>query len=366
MVKYLSEYRDSRLIQSIVREIEKIAPKRSKQVMEVCGGHTVTILKYGIQHLLPKTIRLISGPGCPVCVTANTFIDRAIALSGRKGTLIATFGDMVRVPGSESSLQSEKARGADIRICYSPMDAVTIARANRDKEVIFLGIGFETTAPLVAAAVLAARQQSLANFSVLSAHKTMPRAMQALLDADEVNLDGFICPGHVSAITGTAMYDFIPRKYSIPCVVSGFEPSDMLESILALARQWRQNTASVVNQYTRCVKPAGNSKARAIMEQVFVACDADWRGIGVIPGSGLMLRDAFREYDAGLKFPIELPRSREYPGCICGDIMRGVRAPSDCKLFGKVCTPEDPKGACMVSAEGGCATHYKYATDAIK
>lgn len=362
MVKYIDEYRDPQISNSIAQSIKKIMPDSAINLMEVCGGHTITIFKYGIRKLLPDNLNLISGPGCPVCVTSNDFIDRAIAISHLDDVIITTFGDMIRVPGSDSSLSKEKASGADIRICYSPMDAVDIAENSPDSEIVFLGIGFETTAPLVAASILAAKSKSLNNFSVLSSHKTMPQAMKALLDSGDIALNGFICPGHVSTITGIGMYEFLAKDYKMPCVVSGFEPVDMLETIFMLVKQIAEGRSEVENQYVRSVKPEGNTKAVKLMNEVFEPTDMPWRGLGVITGSGLKIKEKYQDFDAYKKFQVDFPEPKEFPGCICGDIMRGVKVPTQCKLFKKVCTPEDPKGACMVSDEGTCATYLKYAS----
>ena len=360
MLKYIDEFRNPDLVKSIVTEIHREFSGKPLKLMEVCGGHTITIFKYGIQKLLPENIQLISGPGCPVCVTDIAFIDKAIALAHIEDVIITSFGDMVRVPGSRSSLQKEKGQGIDVRICYSPMNAVQIAQENPDKEIVFLGIGFETTAPTVAAAIKAASDNNIQNFSVLSAHKTMPQAMKALLDSGEIDLNGFICPGHVSAITGVHIYDFITRDYHIPCVVSGFEPLDMLQSILMIVLQINAGNATVENQYIRSVRENGNSHAMTLMMEVLEAVDTEWRGIGTIPGSGLGIREEYKAFDANRKFNIAIEPVQEYTGCICGDIMRGVKIPTDCTLFGKICDPEDPKGSCMVSDEGACATWYKY------
>ena len=360
MIKYIDEYRNPDLAKHIAKKIHSIMPEKPLKIMEVCGGHTTTIFKFGIKDFLPAHLNLISGPGCPVCVTSNDFIDTAVELSNFEDVIITSFGDMIRVPGSESSLMKEKAAGADIRICFSPLDAVTIAEDNPDKEIVFLGIGFETTAPAVAVAILTACTKGLKNFSVLSSHKTMPQAMKALMDSGEIALDGFICPGHVSTVAGIRMYDFLVNDYNIPCVVSGFEPVDMLESIFMIVKQISENRAEVENQYTRSVRPGGNPKAIKLMYKVFEPADMPWRGLGIIHGSGLKIRKEYGDFDASQKFEVEIPPSKEFPGCICGDIMRGVKIPSDCKLFGRVCVPEDPKGSCMVSDEGACATYYKY------
>ncbi|MDO9548188.1 MAG: hydrogenase formation protein HypD [Candidatus Marinimicrobia bacterium] len=359
-MKYIDKFRNPQLIRSIVDKIHQECPDRTIKLMEVCGGHTITIFKYGIQKLIPDNIKLISGPGCPVCVTDNGFIDKAVKIAHLDNVIITTFGDMIRVPGSRSSLQKEKGHGIDVRICYSPMDAITIAQENPNKELVFLGIGFETTAPAVAAVIKYAADNGINNFSVLSAHKTMPQAMKALLDSGDIDLNGFICPGHVSAITGVHIYDFITRDYQIPCVISGFEPLDMLQSILMIVRQLNTGNAIVENQYTRSVRENGNTYAMTLMMEVFKPVDTEWRGIGTIPGSGLGIRQKYQSFDANHKFNIEIEPVREYTGCICGDIMRGEKVPTDCGLFRKICHPEDPKGSCMVSDEGTCATYFKY------
>lgn len=366
VLKYIDEYRNPELVKAIITEIDREFSTETIQLMEVCGGHTITIYRYGIHKLLPTNLHLISGPGCPVCVTGVQYIDQAIAIARQENVIIASFGDMIRVPGSSSSLQKEKGAGADIRVCYSPMDAVRIAEKNPEKEVVFLGIGFETTAPTVAAAVGSAFEHKIENFSVLSAHKTMPQAMKALLDSGDVDLQGFICPGHVSAITGTHIYDFIARDYHIPCVVSGFEPVDMLQTILMILRQINSNRADVENQYSRSVRESGNPKALELMWEIFEEADAEWRGLGIIPGSGLKIREKYHDFDANYKFVVDVPPAWECAGCICGDIMRGVKVPTDCKLFKIVCNPQDPKGACMVSSEGTCATWYKYAESELE
>jgi hydrogenase expression/formation protein HypD len=360
VLQYIDQFRDPELVEFIVNKIHQECPRQDLKFMEVCGGHTIAIFKYGIQKLIPDSIHLISGPGCPVCVTEIEFIDQALALAHLPDVIITTFGDMVRVPGSKTNLQKERGTGIDVRVCYSVMDALKIAKGNPQKEVVFLGIGFETTAPTVAAAIKTASAQDIKNFSVLSAHKTMPNAMQALLDSGEVGLNGFICPGHVSAITGIHIYDFIAEKYRIPCVVSGFEPLDILETILMLIRLVNEGKGEVENQYTRSVKENGNLKARAIMLEVFEESESNWRGLGIIPGSGLRIKKEYRDFDARHKFTIAQQPATEYPGCICGDILRGVKNPDDCALFAKVCHPEEPKGACMVSGEGTCATWFKY------
>ena len=361
-MKYMSEFRNALAAKAFILKIDKLAQQKEIRIMEVCGGHTITICKYGIKKLLAENIHLISGPGCPVCVTSNRFIDHAIALSRMPDMIIATFGDLIRVPGSFSSLLKEKSQGNDIRPCYSVMDALEIATSTPQKRVVFLGIGFETTSPTVAIAMKNARAKGVSNFYILSAHKTMPNAMKALVDGKELRLDGFICPGHVSAITGSKIYDFLARKYGIPCVVSGFEPLDMLQSIHLLVKQISEGRADVENQYSRAVTWEGNVFAQKLLNEVFTPCETEWRGIGKIPESGLVPSETYSNFDAEKHIPVDMePPSGENPACICGDIMLGLKMPADCLLFGKVCNPETPIGACMVSNEGSCATHYKYA-----
>jgi len=361
-MKYMTEFRDFAAAQALSQELHaECAGLDSIRIMEVCGGHTAAIFKFGIRDLLPKNIVLMSGPGCPVCVTSNSFLDYAIALSRQPDVTIASFGDLLRVPGSRSSLLQEKSRGADVRICYSSLDALELARKNPSRKVVFLGIGFETTAPTVAAAIQRASLEGLNNFLVLSALKTMPNAMRALLESGELGLNAFICPGHVSTVTGLGIYDFIAREFHTPCVVTGFEPLDLLQSILMIVRQLKEKRAVVENQYTRATSDTGNRIAQALIGEVFQASDVEWRGLGVIPGSGLGLNDRYAEFDAVKKIPLQIESTRENPGCICGSIMRGVKTPNQCKLFGTACRPDRPQGSCMVSDEGHCATYFKYA-----
>lgn len=336
-------------------------PEKTYTIMEVCGGHTITLFRYGIRSMLPDNVHLLSGPGCPVCVTSMEFIDHVIELSKRDDVIIASFGDLIRVPGSRSSLQKERTECADVRVCYSPLDALVIAKDNPEKKVVFPGIGFETTAPTIASTIKRASEKGLKNFYVLSAHKTMPGAMKSLVEGGELALDAFLCPGHVSAITGTHIYDFLAADYGKPCVVSGFEPVDMLQSILMIIRQMNEGRSVVENQYNRGVKQDGNSIAQDLLAEVFTPGDVEWRGLGVIPGSALFISEKYSDFDAAKVLPVDLPPVRENPGCICGDIMRGVKIPYDCKLFGKACIPENPSGSCMVSDEGTCATYYRYA-----
>ncbi len=357
-MKYIDEYRDKALVKKLISEIQKIS-RTPVKFMEVCGGHTMAIHKFGIRSLLPDNIKLVSGPGCPVCVSDIRYIDKAIAYSKKDNIIIATFGDLIRVPGSNSSLDKEKASGADIRIVYSPLDAVEMAKNNPDKQIVFLGIGFETTAPGTASAILHAKQENLSNFLVLSSHKVMPPAMQALID-DNVQINGYIAPGHVSTITGSNIYNFIVEKYNIPVVVTGFEPTDMLHAILMLVNQVELNNPQVEIQYKRAVKQEGNIKAQKILATVFELSDEWWRGLGTLPKSGLKIRQEFEAFDAEKQIQILIDEPKEPKGCICGEILKGIKEPADCKLFSKVCKPESPVGACMVSNEGSCHAAFKY------
>ncbi len=355
-------FRDPELARGQLNAIAKTVAdyNGSMTLMEVCGTHTMAIYQHGIRSLLPKSIRLISGPGCPVCVTPVGFVDHAVALARRPQTVIATFGDMVRVPGSSSSLMREQASGAQILIVYSPLDAVSFAEKHPELEVVFLGVGFETTTPTIAGAVVTAVQKGLENFSVLTSHKTMPGPMAALAGDPELQVDGYLCPAHVSAIIGTDAYRPLVEAYTVPCVVTGFEPLDVLQGVLMLARQIVAGEAKVENQYNRVVRPHGNPKALALLHQLFEPCDARWRGIGDIPASGLQLRSTYAAFDAAKKFPVEIEPVKEHAGCLCGEILKGKISPRDCPLFRTVCTPEEPVGACMVSSEGTCAAEYKY------
>ncbi len=329
-------------------------------LMEVCGTHTMAICQHGIRTLLPANIRLISGPGCPVCVTPVGYVDHAVALARRPETVIATFGDMVRVPGSTSSLSREQASGATVKVVYSPLDAVTLAAKHPDRTVVFLGVGFETTAPTIAGAVVTAKRQGLSNFFVLCTHKTIPIPMAVLADDPELQVDGYLCPAHVSAIIGADAYRSLAETHHVPCVITGFEPLDILQGVRMLAEQIVAGAAIVENQYRRVVHPQGNRKAQGLLAEVFEPCDAAWRGIGTIPGSGLKLRPEFDAFDAALQLPVTIEPPQEPAGCRCGEILKGKARPTDCPLFRTACTPEQPVGACMVSSEGTCAAEYKY------
>ena len=361
-MKYITEFRRSELAEGLIFDIRQKS-KRKVRFMEFCGGHTVAIFKYGIRQTLPPTIEMVSGPGCPVCVTATADIDKAIALAAIPGVIITSFGDMLRVPGSRSSLQKVRAEGADVRIVYSTMDALAFAQDNPNKTVVFIGVGFETTAPTIAVSVLQAKEQGIKNYRVLSLNKLCPPVIKSILDVGEVKLDGLICPGHVSAITGSNAWEFVAHDYGIPCVVAGFEPTDILQCVDMLVTQVEKREAKVEIAYKRGVTPEGNLQAQHIMLQVFEPCPAKWRGIGMVPDSGLKLRPEFAIYDAEVAFDIKPEPTVEPKGCICGEILRGVKTPADCRLFRKVCTPENPVGPCMVSSEGNCSAYYLYGDD---
>ncbi len=361
-MRFIDEYRNVELGKGLIARIHRLSTKPVR-LMEFCGGHTVAIIRNGIRQLLPSTVHLLSGPGCPVCVTANVDIDTSIALASLPDVIVTTFGDMMKVPGSYSSLQKARAEGADIRIVYSTQDALQIARENSSKKVIFIGIGFETTAPTVAAAVLQAKAEKVRNFYVLCLLKLCPPVMKALLDLGEIKLNGIICPGHVSAIIGSNPYEFIPKEYGVACVVSGFEPLDILLSVAMLTEQIEKGEPRVEIAYRRGVKAEGNVTALRLIEKVFEVGQASWRGIGLIPDSGLKFRKDFADFDASLQFQVDIRPVREAKGCLCGAILRGLKTPKECQLFRKVCTPETPVGPCMVSSEGACAAYYQYGAD---
>ncbi len=357
-MKFIDEYRDREKVKYLLEKI-KSSSKKKLTIMEVCGGHTMSIHKFGIPDMLPDNINLVSGPGCPVCVTDRRYIDQAIAYSRIDNVIITTYGDLIRVPGSTSSLEREKACGRDIRIVYSVLDALTIAEDNADKNIIFLGIGFETTTPSSAFGIITAEERGINNFYVYSAHKIMPPAMAALIDED-VKIDAYLGPGHVSVIAGTRMYDFIPSKYGLGIVIAGFEPTDILSSIYMLVQQVEHDSPKVEIQYKRAVKLEGNIKAKDAVNQVFEARDDWWRGLGVLKNSGLKIRNRYQKYDAEMQFIVDVEPTRKDKACICGSVLKGISKPNDCKLFAKGCTPENPVGPCMVSSEGACAAYYRY------
>jgi hydrogenase expression/formation protein HypD len=357
-MKYIDEFRNKDLITKLAGLIRR-SVTRDYVFMEVCGGHTAAIHRFGIPYLLPKNLRLISGPGCPVCVTGTDFIDTVIAYSRMEDIIITTYGDLIRIPGSSSSLEKEKAAGSDVRIVLSGLDALEIARSNPLKKIIFPGIGFETTTPGTAVTIEQAEKENIANFFLLSAHKVMPPAMEAIIK-EGARLDGFICPGHVAAITGSRIFDFIPAKFKLGCVITGFEPADIMQSILMLVLQANMNAPRVEIQYSRAVTTKGNLIAQKHLSKVFKTCDEQWRGFGTIKDSGLELREEYDRFNIRKMMPVDIPSQDEEGLCICGDIMRGKKTPEECALYAGKCVPENPVGACMVSNEGTCNTWYKY------
>ncbi len=357
-MKYIDEYRDRDLIIKLAGQIQRSA-KGNYTFMEVCGGHTAAIHRFGIPSLLPAGIKLISGPGCPVCVTEIDFIDKAIEYSTKEDVILTTFGDLIRVPGSMTSLEKMKVSGADIRIVLSGLDALQTARLHPDKKVIFPAIGFETTAPGTAATVKQAELENINNFFILSTHKIMPPAMETILK-DGADIDGFICPGHVSVITGSSVFNFIPEKYTRGCVVTGFEPTDILQAVNMLITQVNNNDPSVEIQYRRAVTKDGNRIAQSLMQDVFEKSDVRWRGFGNIPLSGLVLKEEYKRFDAEYQMPVTVKSIADNELCLCGEILRGLKTPDECPLFDNICNPLNPVGACMVSNEGSCNTWYKY------
>lgn len=357
-MKFIDEFRDKEIAEGLIRKIHK-SSTRPIQLMEVCGTHTVSIFRYGIRGLLPEHIRLISGPGCPVCVTPNHDIDLAIALCRHKEVILTTFGDMLKVPGSTSSLQKEKAEGRDIRIVYSSLEALKIAEEDSNKKVVFFAIGFETTSPTIAVAILRTKEMGIPNLFFLNSQKRIPPALFALLQSTQIKIDGLILPGHVSAILGTAPYQFISKEFSLPAVITGFEPLDILQGIWMLVRQIEENRPEIEIQYRRIVTAEGNPIARAKIDKVFEKDDGNWRGIGLIPESGYRFREDFNQMDAR-GFNVEVEPSREHPECLCGEVLQGIKTPPECRLFKKICHPENPIGPCMVSIEGTCHTYFKF------
>lgn len=356
----LAKFKDPKLARELVRACEMFTPDGGATLMEVCGTHTVSIARNGIRDLMPEGTRLASGPGCPVCVTCNRDIDTVIALARVPEVTIATFGDMTRVPGSTSSLLAEQAAGHDIQIVYSPLDALALAQANPDKQIVFVGVGFETTTPLVARAVKRASDLGLDNFSIFAAHKNMPNALEAIVADPQLKIDALILPGHVSTIIGAKPYQFLAERYGVPGVITGFEPVDVLQGIAMIMRQLHEGRAEIEIAYARGVMPEGNPHALAAIDEVFETCTATWRGLGDIPGSGYRLRDEYARFDAVQRFQPDIEPTVEPKGCRCGDVLRGIMAPNECPLFRKVCTPENPIGPCMVSSEGSCAAYYRY------
>ena len=357
MMKYLDEFRDQKRVKKLVKEIEEIDLPESVNIMEVCGTHTMSIRRFGIHKLVESKVSLISGPGCPVCVTPVSYMDRAIWLAKREDVIITTFGDMVKVPGTKGSLQMS---GRDVRVVYSPIESIDIALKNQDKKVVFLAVGFETTVPTIAATILEARRRNLRNFFILEGNKIMPPPLRALLDDRDMHIDGFLLPGHVCTVSGYVQYQFIADEYGKVAVVSGFEPVDILLAILEILKLIKKGQPLVKNMYPRAVRPEGNKKAMELVFDVFETADAEWRGLGTIPGSGLVLREPYKDFSTVGYFEIPNFDSREHPLCICGEVLKGKAVPEDCELFGRGCTPDHPVGPCMVSSEGTCAAHYRY------
>ena len=358
-MKYVDEYRDGaaagKLADAVVRAVT-----RPWTIMEVCGGQTHTIVKYGIDRILPPAVELVHGPGCPVCVTSLEMIDRAHAIASRPDVTFCSFGDMLRVPGSRGDLLQLKSQGRDVRVVYSPLDAVNLAAARPERKVVFFAIGFETTAPPNAMAVWLARKRRLTNFSVLVSHVLVPPMITAILQAPGNRVRGFLGPGHVCTVMGLSEYEPIARRYGVPIVVTGFEPLDLLEGVLRAVRQLEEGRAEVENQYARAVRPGGNAASRRLMEEVFEVCDRKWRGVGMIPKSGFKLRYEYRDHDAERLFEVDDIETQESSLCISGQVLKGLKKPHDCPAFGKECTPQTPLGATMVSAEGACAAYHAY------
>jgi hydrogenase expression/formation protein HypD len=360
-MKFIDEFRDRALVQDLARRLASRVSGPTT-VMEVCGTHTMAAARFGLKSLLPPEVKLISGPGCPVCVTAQSDLDAFLALGTEPGVVLTSFGDMLRVPGSHNSLEGLRAQGAEVRVVYSPLDAVELARQTPEKHLVFFGVGFETTMPATALAIRTAAAYGLDNFSVCCVHKTMPAALQALLASGEVRVSGLLCPGHVTTIIGAAAYDFIPAVFGLPCAVTGFEPVDMLLGIESILRQIQEARPTVDNVYTRAVRMPPNPRARELLAEVFAPEDAQWRGLGVIPASGVGIREDYARFDARRRFPQVWERLTPPPPspCRCGEVLRGVLRPGQCPLFAKTCTPAQPLGPCMVSAEGACAAAYRY------
>ena len=358
-MKYLSEFRDPELAEQYLAEIKAITTQ-PWTIMEVCGGQTHSLVKNGLLNMLGDNIRMVHGPGCPVCVTPLNLIDKAIFLAEERDVILCSFGDMLRVPGSKKSLLQSKAKGADVRIMYSPLDAVKLAKENPDKEVVFFAVGFETTAPANALSVIQAEQLGLKNYSILTSHVLVPPAMEAVLNDDQNVIQAFLAAGHVCTIMGISEYYPIVEKYKVPIVVTGFEPIDLLQGILMVVRQLEKSEYKLENQYSRVVKAEGNKEAIKLLKKVFEIEDREWRGIGTIPSSGFELQNDYRLYDANLKFDIQIDKAEESKECMAGQVLKGLIKPRECPQFGKKCTPTSPLGAPMVSSEGACAAYYHF------
>ncbi len=363
-MKYITEYRDAALVKGVVDEIRRTVT-RPWVIMEICGGQTHAIMRHGLDQLLPPEVELVHGPGCPVCVTSLELIDKALAIASQPGVIFTSYGDMLRVPGSGRDLFSVRAAGGDVRVVYSPLDAVKIAQQNPDKQVVFFAIGFETTAPANVTSVIQANALGIKNFSILVSHVRVPPAMHAILSSPDNRVQGFLAAGHVCAVMGYWEYPPIAEKYKVPIVVTGFEPLDIVQGILMTVRQLEQGKVEVENGYPRVVTYEGNRPAQKIINQVFMECDRKWRGIGMIPASGWRLRPEYASFDAEARFQVEGIQSQESTLCIAGQILQGIRKPQQCPAFGTQCTPEHPLGATMVSSEGACAAYYRYGREVV-
>lgn len=361
-MKHLDEYRASSLVKPLVEELKKAVTKPLR-VMEVCGSHTMAIFRNGLRSILPEGMELVSGPGCPVCVTSASHMDAFIAMADHPGVRVTIFGDLFRVPGTHTSLAQASSRGAQVDIVYSPMDALDLAIQHPDQLVVFLGVGFETTTPGIAATILAAKNRDIRNFMVFATQKTMPAPMEALLSDPNLKIDGLLCPGHVSSIIGAGAWEPMAQKYHLACVVGGFETADLLKSLILLARQVASNDIKVENVYPRAVAWEGNRRAQKMVEEIFEPADMDWRGLGRIPASGLKIREKYSVVDAEVRLNITLPKAEEPKGCLCGNILKGMNTPRECPLFDSRCNPANPIGPCMVSSEGTCAAYHKYGRD---
>jgi len=361
-VKFIDEYRDAGIVRNLSAELFRRV-SRNWTIMEICGGQTHAIMRYGIEEFLPPGISLVHGPGCPVCVTPLEIIDQAVYLAKTLKVILVSFGDMLRVPGTDSDLLGVKAAGADVRMVYSPLDALRIAEENPDREVVFLAIGFETTAPANALSVKEARRRQLANYSILNSHVLVPPAMRAILSSQDCRIEAFLAAGHVCTVMGYEEYLPVAEEFNVPVVITGFEPVDIMQGILAAVKQLESGKAEVENAYGRAVRKEGNKYARELLREVFVVRDQNWRGIGMIPSSGFTIADRFRDFDASVRFDLSGVNTRESTVCIAGKILQGIKKPIDCPVFGKGCTPEHPLGAPMVSAEGACSAYYRYDKD---
>lgn len=362
-MRYLDEYREAPIVRALAAAIERAATRRWR-LMEVCGGQTHTILRHGLHQLLPDRVELLHGPGCPVCVTPVEMIDKAHAIASRPGVVFCSFGDMLRVPGSDGDLLERKARGMDVRVVYSPLDAVSLAQANPEKEVVLFAVGFETTAPATAMAAWLARTRRLSNFRLLVSHVRVPPSLAYLLQSPGSGIQAFLGPGHVCTVMGTREYEAICQRYRVPIVVTGFEPADLLDGVLAAVRQLERGEARVENRYARVVKDSGNAASQSLLRDVFEVCDRPWRGIGILPKSGLRLSHEYRDLDAEHRFEVETVTRPEPSACIAARVLRGLARPTECPAFGKACTPQTPLGPTMVSSEGACAAYFQFARPA--